>query len=104
VVSDEFGAGSQSERVRPSRDDHDQEDVQLRHEDDTGFPKLSAPARRALSAAGYTHLGQLDRVSESELSQLHGVGRQRSWRCARPSRSAVCHSAAEFFERSIWPS
>ncbi len=29
-----------------------------------GFPKLSAPARRALSAAGYTQLDQLAQVSE----------------------------------------
>jgi mannose-6-phosphate isomerase-like protein (cupin superfamily) len=46
----------------------------LRNEDDTGLPKLSAPARRALSAAGYTRLDQLAQVSESELSKLHGVG------------------------------
>jgi pimeloyl-ACP methyl ester carboxylesterase len=46
----------------------------LRSEDDTGFPKLSAPARRALSAAGYTHLDQLAQVSEFDLSRLHGIG------------------------------
>jgi DNA-directed RNA polymerase alpha subunit len=46
----------------------------MRNEDDTGFPKLSAPARRALSGAGYTHLDQLAEVSESELKQLHGMG------------------------------
>lgn len=43
-------------------------------EDDVGFPKLSAPARRALSGAGYTRLDQLTQVSESELSKLHGLG------------------------------
>jgi hypothetical protein len=43
----------------------------LRNDDDTGFPKLSSPARRALSGAGYTHL---DQVSESELTKLHGMG------------------------------
>src|SRR5215207_3812595 len=48
--------------------------TQLRNEDDTGFPKLPAPARRALSGAGYTHLDQLAQVSESELTQLHGMG------------------------------
>jgi hypothetical protein len=47
---------------------------QLRDEDDTGFPKLSAPARRALSAAGYRSLDQLAQVSESELRKLHGMG------------------------------
>jgi hypothetical protein len=46
----------------------------LRNEDDTGFPKLSAPARRALSAAGYTRLEQLAQVLESDLRKLHGIG------------------------------
>jgi DNA-directed RNA polymerase alpha subunit len=46
----------------------------LRPEDDTGFPKLSVPARRALSGAGYTRLDQLAQVSESELKKLHGMG------------------------------
>ncbi|GAB4215550.1 MAG: hypothetical protein OHK0022_55560 [Roseiflexaceae bacterium] len=41
-------------------------------EDD--LPKLSAPARRALSAAGYTRLAQLATVSEAELLRLHGMG------------------------------
>ena len=51
----------------------DQEDS-IRNEDDTRFPKLSAPARRALSAAGYARLDQLAQVSESDLSKLHGMG------------------------------
>lgn len=38
------------------------------------FPKLAAPARRALSGAGYTRLEQLARVSEAELKKLHGMG------------------------------
>ena len=42
--------------------------------DEDGLPKLSAPARRALSAAGYTRLEQLAQASESELKQLHGMG------------------------------
>jgi len=46
----------------------------VRNEDDTGFPKLAAPARRALSAAGYTRLDQLAQVCESELKKLHGLG------------------------------
>ena len=46
----------------------------MRNENDTGFPKLSAPARRALSGAGFTHLDQLADVSESELKKLHGMG------------------------------
>jgi mannose-6-phosphate isomerase-like protein (cupin superfamily) len=47
----------------------------LRNKADTQFPKqLSAPARRALSRAGYTRLDQLTQVSEADLSKLHGVG------------------------------
>ena len=46
----------------------------LRNDDDPGLPKLAAPARRALSAAGYTQLDQLARVSESDLTKLHGMG------------------------------
>jgi hypothetical protein len=46
----------------------------LRDEADTDFPRLSAPARRSLTAAGYTRLDQLAQVSESDLSKLHGMG------------------------------
>ena len=38
------------------------------------FPKIGAPATRALEAAGYTSLKQLTKVSEAELGQLHGMG------------------------------
>ena len=40
----------------------------------TDFPKLAAPAQRALAAAGYTRLEQLTAVSETELGKLHGIG------------------------------
>jgi uncharacterized protein YdhG (YjbR/CyaY superfamily) len=46
----------------------------VHNEDDAGFPKLAAPARRALSAAGYTRLDQLAQVSEPDLKRLHGMG------------------------------
>jgi predicted flap endonuclease-1-like 5' DNA nuclease len=46
----------------------------LHNENDTGLPKLSAPARRALSGAGYTQLEQLAQTSESDLKRLHGMG------------------------------
>jgi hypothetical protein len=46
----------------------------LRAENDTGFPRLSAPARRALSGAGYTRLDQLAQIHESDLKKLHGMG------------------------------
>jgi DNA-directed RNA polymerase alpha subunit len=42
--------------------------------DPTDLPKLAAPARRALLAAGYTRLEQLTEVSEAELMELHGMG------------------------------
>jgi hypothetical protein len=35
---------------------------------------IGAPARRALTAAGYTSLSDLAGVSEAELLRLHGVG------------------------------
>lgn len=42
----------------------------------TGLPKLAAPARRALTGAGYTRLEDLTKVKvkESELMRLHGMG------------------------------
>jgi hypothetical protein len=48
--------------------------LKLHNDNDAGFPKLPAPARRALSDAGYTRLDQLAEVSESELKKLHGMG------------------------------
>ena len=38
------------------------------------FPKIYAPARRALAGAGYIRLSQLTGVSESDLLKLHGMG------------------------------
>jgi hypothetical protein len=42
--------------------------------DDIDLPKLAAPARRALIAAGYSRLQQLTEVEESEVMRLHGMG------------------------------
>lgn len=39
------------------------------------LPKLAAPAARALHSAGITSLKQLAAVSEEELMQLHGMGK-----------------------------
>jgi hypothetical protein len=42
---------------------------------DTGLPKnIGAPATRALTAAGYTELGQLAGVPAADLGKLHGIG------------------------------
>lgn len=38
------------------------------------FPKIGAPALRALTAAGYQCLAQLTQVSAAELLKLHGMG------------------------------
>ncbi|HEY1011885.1 MAG TPA: helix-hairpin-helix domain-containing protein [Herpetosiphonaceae bacterium] len=38
------------------------------------LPAVSAPAARALAAAGITRLDQLAAVAEAEISALHGVG------------------------------
>jgi hypothetical protein len=43
--------------------------------EETDLPKLAAPARRALTGAGYTRLEQLTTVKESEVMRLHGMGR-----------------------------
>ncbi len=39
------------------------------------LPKLAAPAQRALQSASITNLAQLTKVSEEELMQLHGMGK-----------------------------
>lgn len=36
--------------------------------------KIGNPARRALDAAGITHLDQLTAMTERELAALHGMG------------------------------
>jgi hypothetical protein len=40
----------------------------------TDLPKLAAPARRALAAAGYARLEDLTQVTEAEVMSLHGMG------------------------------
>lgn len=39
------------------------------------FNKLAKPAQRALVNAGITHLKQLSNFKETELMQLHGIGK-----------------------------
>lgn len=43
-------------------------------QDESDLPKLASPAQRALAGAGVTRLDQLTRMSERELSHLHGMG------------------------------
>jgi len=47
----------------------------MRQDNTNDLPKLAAPARRALTSAGLTSLKDLTKVSEDELMQLHGMGR-----------------------------
>lgn len=47
---------------------------QHREQPESDFPKISAPATRALNGAGYTRLEQLTSIRADELLQLHGVG------------------------------
>jgi hypothetical protein len=44
-------------------------------QDTSDLPKLAAPAVRALQIAGITSLKDLTKVSEEELLQLHGMGK-----------------------------
>jgi uncharacterized protein YdhG (YjbR/CyaY superfamily) len=41
---------------------------------ESDFPNIGSPATRALEHEGYTQLKQLTKLSEVELTQLHGVG------------------------------
>jgi hypothetical protein len=41
---------------------------------DTNLPKIAAPARRALDAAGIHSLAELARHTEAEIAALHGMG------------------------------
>jgi hypothetical protein len=38
------------------------------------LPKLASPVQRALASAGITKLEQLTKLTEAELSQMHGMG------------------------------
>ena len=41
---------------------------------DSDLPKLSAPAVRALTAAGYTRLEQFTKLRVDQIKNLHGLG------------------------------
>jgi DNA-binding protein H-NS len=56
--------------------------------------RIGAPARRALDAAGYTHLEQLAGITEAELAKLHGMGPKALGRPARRSPPRACRSPA----------
>jgi hypothetical protein len=57
-----------------SRDQQGANGMTPPQEQTNDLPKTSAPAQRALTAAGYHRLEQLTQVSEAELLRLHGMG------------------------------
>lgn len=68
------------------------------------FPKgVSAPAARALTAAGYTELAQLADVPAADLAQLHGmgpkalVGATKEPRQSAPRTSSAALRATSFY-------
>ena len=44
------------------------------NKEQSDFPKLASPARRALANAGIKNLNQLAKFSEAEIKELHGIG------------------------------
>jgi uncharacterized protein YdhG (YjbR/CyaY superfamily) len=46
----------------------------MKDKNTSAFPKIGSPATRALEAAGYSRLEQLTRITEAEVTQLHGMG------------------------------
>jgi len=63
---------------------------------DSDLPmELAAPARRALTQAGYLRLEHLTRVSEVELKQRHGIGPN----AIKQLRSALSARGLSFAER-----
>lgn len=38
------------------------------------IPKLAAPARRAIEAAGIKNLNDLTKFTEAEVAEMHGIG------------------------------
>jgi hypothetical protein len=53
---------------------------------------LSAPARRALTQAGYTRLDHLAEAREADVARLHGVGP----RAVRTLREALAEKGLSF--------
>lgn len=63
-------------RLNPTVDQSNKEPMIMKpgENQSSDFPKTSAPAQRALNAAGYYRLEQLTQISEAELLRLHGMG------------------------------
>jgi DNA-directed RNA polymerase alpha subunit len=52
----------------------DDTDDRMTNEPIWDLPKLSSPARRALTRAGYGTLEQLAQTKETDIAKLHGMG------------------------------
>jgi hypothetical protein len=61
---------------------------------ESDFPKLAAPAQRALNGAGYYRLEQLTKVTEAEIKALHGIGNN----ALEALRRALAESGLSFAE------
>jgi DNA-directed RNA polymerase alpha subunit len=65
------------------------------------LPKLAAPARRALDAAGIRRLDQLTQFSEADIKQLHGIGPNALEQLRRAlAASGLSFAADSIVERS----
>lgn len=62
--------------------------------DASDLPKIGAPATRALVAAGYLSLGDLDGISRRELLAMHGVG-PRALRILDEAMASTPYSLAD---------
>ncbi|MCG2787531.1 MAG: DNA-binding protein [Anaerolineae bacterium] len=67
----------------------------MNNQPESGLPKLSQPALRALAGAGITRLAQLTGYGESEIRQLHGIGP----RALKTLREALAVKGLSFQEK-----
>lgn len=63
------------------------------------FPRLAAPAQRALAGAGITSLQALSRFSEAEIQGLHGIGPN----ALRKLHQALAENGLSFAEKTRNP-
>ncbi|MBA2938259.1 DNA-binding protein [Paenibacillus sp. CGMCC 1.16610] len=72
-------------------------DTRTNQEDEqSDLPKLSNPALRALTGAGYHKLEQLSNTTEKEIMKLHGMGPKS----LDPLRRALAEKGLTFADES----
>lgn len=75
LTPEQFAAlGAISEQLLEQLDPKRERFYRGKEDDRTPLPELSAPARRALEAAGITSLDELAGTARSRIEALHGVG------------------------------